>query len=708
MPRPRATRSIPQTDPFDFIYGRYHLSQWCIPYFFTNMTLRQAADSLKRVDEFPGVEHVNWRLEELYQRDVDWTRVERQIVPYLRATAHPQFFNALTVALLPMHSGGVLASFDSDGWQPPEIDDASSYGKLLEIGPITCAYYDSWANSSEPGAKLGKIRWNSREVFSVAIDGQHRLAAIKKIVESSGASQGIDESQVPVILLVFDPRVGYDAPCADGDLVDVLRVLFTDLNKHAVPVSRSRQILLDDRDPHSLCVRALVGERLLDGKADLLAERPRLPLSLVDWHSDQARFDRGPYLATILGLDWMVTRVLGTKPIRDYMDYKQVRRQIKAFCKALAINLDEAEQRLRAYEDVKQQPFRYSESSDNDELSTIVDAFATIWVPPLVKLLTEFSPYQELIEERAATSALSTEFVTWYYMYQRKEDEDYHGEATSQYGSFIQKLASRDEGPIGEHVLLKRLEDVQSVKQLEDGETANFAFNVVFQKAYVAAFVEFMKIEESHVAEIRPEDADEYDDLLEGEDPDDDETEYDEVNVPEADTLEEDEDRLEDDSELEYKASFVAEQTDVYVAAMNAFVECQPEFLSKDCPFAARDEENPFWLGTLLTGEGNIDFTMAAAGRAKELLFWIAVIYLLRKNDDELCADGFDEFWSKLNESNARIHRSMRRSVSRFMKEDRGSAAMRILRDKYTREAAEEEAYWRLQWMWDSLATSFR
>ena len=75
---------VPETPHFDFLYGRYHLSSWLIPYFSTTMSLRDAATSLRLAD-FPGSDDITWRLDELYQREVDWPRVERQIVPYLRA-----------------------------------------------------------------------------------------------------------------------------------------------------------------------------------------------------------------------------------------------------------------------------------------------------------------------------------------------------------------------------------------------------------------------------------------------------------------------------------------------------------------------------------------------------------------------------------------------------------------------------------------------
>ena len=58
-------------------------------------------------------------------------------------------------------------------------------------------------------------------------------------------------------------------------------------------MKRARQILLDDRDHLEMCVRSLVGPKLCDGLNELQEMPPTLPLTLIDWHSDQAKFDDG-------------------------------------------------------------------------------------------------------------------------------------------------------------------------------------------------------------------------------------------------------------------------------------------------------------------------------------------------------------------------------------------------------------------------------
>src|SRR6185503_2487960 len=98
------------------------------------MTMREAADSLRLVNDFPGNESLGWKIDELYQRDIDWGRVEREIVPYLSSSEEPQFFNSLTIAFMPIKDNEVKANFGGQGWACPEL--TGEFAKAIEIGPI--------------------------------------------------------------------------------------------------------------------------------------------------------------------------------------------------------------------------------------------------------------------------------------------------------------------------------------------------------------------------------------------------------------------------------------------------------------------------------------------------------------------------------------------------------------------------------------------
>jgi DNA sulfur modification protein DndB len=93
--------------------------------------------------------------------------------------------------------------------------------------------------------RLGFLRLTGKEKI-FAIDGQHRLAGIKKALE-----EGLDLSaeQAPVLL------VGHKTTVAG---LQRTRRLFTTLNKTAVPVRKRDIIALDEDDAMAIIVRRLV------------------------------------------------------------------------------------------------------------------------------------------------------------------------------------------------------------------------------------------------------------------------------------------------------------------------------------------------------------------------------------------------------------------------------------------------------------------
>lgn len=673
MKKPPAQKAIPSTPEFDFIFGMYRLSKWQVPYFSMTMSLRDAAASLCLVNEFPGAENLHWKLDELYQRDLDWARVDREILPYLRSQEEPQFFNSLTVALLPVSENEMRQTFAENSWAPPKLE-GDHFDKVLPIGPVTIGYYNDWTDIADPGARIGRLRWNTSQVFCVAIDGQHRLAALKRLAEGQAYAKALDDTHVPIIALILDPALGYVCPTS-ASLVDVMRTLFIALNKHARKVSRARQILLDDKSPHSICVRALVGNEIKVGDTDLQAHEPRLPLSLVDWHTENAKFDDGPYITTILGLDWIVSVLTGSKPDVAMTDYRGVRRQIQAFAQNLGIDLKGALDRVKDLEEHRLQPFSYVEG----ELSRIVMGFRTEWAEPLITLFTQFQPYCNLVGLRAKKDSLTPEFVNWYYLYEKKVKSKAGGKANDDYSTLVDRLASRKEHPIGETSLLSSLQTVEGFKK------DNLAFNVVFQRALVLALLEYVKIGQAVADQLAGEE-EEFDNVLEdGVEPADEGQQPAEVS----------------------KGANKASRTKEFVEAMNQVVEREPDVLRVLCAFEASGKKQLFWMGTLLQADNQIDFTQGAAVRAADLLFWVPAVALCLDKDDAVGEGGFDAFWKNIEQSEKAVHKRIRRSVDRYTRD--GGAAHRILLARGSdgdldKTGARKEAKARMGWLFQALA----
>lgn len=692
--KPVIVGDVKSTPGFQFLSGSFQLSNWHIPYLTTTMDMASAADHLNLATEMPGAETVDWELNELYQRDIDWTRVERQIVPFLANKAHPQFFNSLTVALLPFSPGSAAlsADFNSGSWHPPSLSKPSRFEKVMNVGPISVGFWSDWTSPLDPGFQLGELAWNPEEVFAVAIDGQHRLAAAKSLRKGSTAITALRETRIPVILLIFDPSLGYQA-AEPRPTVTVLRNLFIDLNKHAQTVNRARQILLDDRDVHSICVRRLLATRMSDHLNELSLDPPRLPLSLVDWYSEQGKFDEGPCLTTVLGLDWIVSKVLATNPIKDFMDYPAVRRHIDQIRKSLGIDLNLALQRLEEAETSEQTPFSFTD----DELSMIEDAFADVWGAPLVHLLSQFAPWQALIDRRVERNTTTLDFQNWYRLYRRMLSDRFAGRATDEYRQLLGRITQRPQSNWNETKLRQELEQIHTLK------FDNLGFNVAFQRAVVDAMLEYCKITDDQLDEVSEafEEGDAEGPYF-GSD-----SEWDSGDDASGlgDLDGEDSDESEDadaTAENEIKERTIR-RADEFIKHLNDVVDDLPEVLNISAPLGPSSNRTGYlWQGTLRKAEGTIDFTAGASTRAKDLIFMAVAMRAVRERGG-LDNDGFETAWDMvLEDGGTSVCRRINRAVVRFTKDDQSAAGRVLLSrdDAFDPDDALDECRVRLEALW--------
>lgn len=619
---PKAPKeAVPSSAPLICLSGRFGIGKWQVPYLTTNMSFSAAARDLKTASDIPNDDEIPWKVEELFQRDIDWGNVDK-ITSYLSDEENPQFFNSITVALLPFdaNSQRLVEGFDAPvEWAPPEFD--VTYPFEMTVGPVSLGFWEEPDPSGQIPA-IAVARWNLEQVYGVAIDGQHRLAAIRAATQKHVGADRYKNSRVSVILLLLDERVGFKAP-EERPVVELLRSLFIDLNKHAKIVSRPRQILLDDRDPHALCVRTLMAGTLSDSIASLepidAFQPPRLPLSLVDWHSENYnKVDKGPYLTTVLGLDGLVNLILGSRPLSDYTDYGAIRRQLKLLQRNVGVDLSLALERVDQYDADSQRPFSYTQS----ELESISKSFEETWNAALIALLTEFGPYARLIEQREELQSYSLSWQHWYRLRSRIDSpggSNVHDK--SEYEGYLDELI-KGQHPIGEKTLLGSLRSIEATKN-----EVPLAFAVVFQRAVFIAFTRLMGVADVAAAELanalwnfalNPDFEDSADDELIGELENDVEEGEDEVSMGDA---------------LERARSFIE--------VLNRALD--PEYLEVSA--RTESERAYIWGGSLRKPDGTIDFTQAAANRAADLLLLLAFLGYAQNGEHS-----FDGVWGTLLE----------------------------------------------------------
>ncbi len=187
------------------------------------------AELAKRV-AFASEIHTNKGLSELIQRSLKGGPHggrSLDIANYLQ-NEHERFFNSLVVAVY----GGAPQWVPLDVKQPE--DGAPSLGDAAH--------------------SLGVLQMNGEEKL-FAVDGQHRLAGMKRLVEMS-EKKGAAKKQLSAISdLVSVLFIAHRT-----DRLERTRRLFTTLNKTAVPVSKMERIALDENDVMAIVVRRLVEE----------------------------------------------------------------------------------------------------------------------------------------------------------------------------------------------------------------------------------------------------------------------------------------------------------------------------------------------------------------------------------------------------------------------------------------------------------------
>jgi hypothetical protein len=446
--------------PFLALRGGFTFGAAQVPFWTITLTAEDAVNYIHLPSDIPISDERPIDINELFQRELDEVRVRGDLSTYIKTTDEPRFFNSLTVALLPMSrtaSSGHLSLADvydpSDSHALPTV---RGY-EMRDVGQI--AVYD---HQADPGH--GFISWDPVSTLPVVLDGQHRLATLKEALSGPAfpGKQDLAASRVSILLLVLDSRAGFSGGPGES-VLSACRSVFVDLNKHAKGVSKARQYLLDDRDVTASSLRAVLSDSVDANPTESIRNRAlaslRLPLAVVDWRSDSAKFDGdSPYVTTILSLHGVVETMVAAK-MPDPDDYEDMRaylqrisarllprERVSEVADRLDASLSSAESRERPY------------SIPMDMVAELASGFRSKYGPRIVRPLLEIRAYEELISTLEQRDWLSTRLEPWFSL-------DNIGAER-----LIERLDLPDPGPAIHQISA-------SLKQ------GNLAFQVVFQRA---------------------------------------------------------------------------------------------------------------------------------------------------------------------------------------------------------------------------------
>ena len=209
----------PQFEPLRVPGLRAHMGDWI--YYITFLKLRDIAERISYVRDI----HPSRVLEDLIQRELDESKHSWSIKQYLLHQSQ-RFFNGLVIGVY----GG------APSWTELAISDVGD-AILQPLPPYI------------RGA-LGVLTLSGAEQL-FAIDGQHRVAGIKKALE---VRKALGNEEICALFLAHQN---------DRQGIQRTRRLFTTLNRYAKPVSKMETIALDEDDVVAIVTRRLVEEHPL-------------------------------------------------------------------------------------------------------------------------------------------------------------------------------------------------------------------------------------------------------------------------------------------------------------------------------------------------------------------------------------------------------------------------------------------------------------
>ena len=260
------------------------------------------------ISEIRGSER--WPVRDLFQRDVDNERITESLLPYLRDPQKIKFFNPLTLTLLPIREedDSVLAEM-------PRVEEEIKRMGDHEWRVLERPRYHRlrWVQDNPQYAML---EWDDARTKLVAIDGQHRLSALKRFWRSWTDQQApiyrdFVTWRIPVVIISFRASTEReDSP----RVLEVVRNIFVYINTEAREVNRARQILLSDERVNSVCTQELI-QRSHENDLRPAPDPRRVPLLFYDWRGEERRKTPVHAPAAVKGVeeicDWFKWYVLG-------------------------------------------------------------------------------------------------------------------------------------------------------------------------------------------------------------------------------------------------------------------------------------------------------------------------------------------------------------------------------------------------------------
>ena len=196
-------------------------------YYVVKMSTRELSQNVM----YASAVHDDQTLDRAIQRELNKSRVKNEIVEYLKRQPH-RFFSSIVIAALE----------GNPKFEPVEVT-ADPRFTLVH-------------NNRRLNEAFGILQFDGTEKY-YALDGQHRLSAIKTLLDrnnplSDGAPENFEDDELSVIVVVPSEKDSNEV------FMQKYRRLFSYLNRYAKKTDQTTNIIMDEDDTFAILTRRLI------------------------------------------------------------------------------------------------------------------------------------------------------------------------------------------------------------------------------------------------------------------------------------------------------------------------------------------------------------------------------------------------------------------------------------------------------------------
>ena len=284
----------------------------------------------------------------------------------------------------------------------PHADDETlgCGGTILKLAAQGYEVHWMLVTGMSAGEEFSQFQVDARdqEIKLVAVDGQHRVTALKAILNDDKHDPLVENMKIPVLIVGFSKSNTDTTINHNPLLLDEVRKTFVYINNKSQKINESRAILLDNEDINSIAVQEVI-QVAHDNDKESQETFSGLPLAVFDWRGEERNglSISGPAsLYSVRDLkDWFYHYLLGDKNNRNVISSQIIPR----------LDLDHVETRIHPDQIV-------GLNHENSQIAR--NQFSNYLLPSIIYVLENIEPIKKYIADIREVQKKTNEETTAY------------------------------------------------------------------------------------------------------------------------------------------------------------------------------------------------------------------------------------------------------------------------------------------------------